>query len=105
MHKTEQLRGQNKSLFISYVKPFAPVTSSTISRWIKTVMSSAGINVEKYKAHSVRSASSSKVNVACVPIEHILKVAGWSNAKTFAQFYNKELEDSSKTFSSAVLAE
>ena len=68
LDKTEQLRGQNKSLFISYVKSFAPVTSSTISRWIKIVMSSAGINVEKYKAHSVCSASSSKVNVAYVPM-------------------------------------
>ena len=60
LNKTHNIRGENKCFFISYVKPFKPVTSSTISRWIRSVMACAGINCDKYKAHSVRSASSSK---------------------------------------------
>ena len=53
-------------------------------------MASAGINCDKYKAHSVRS--SSKANRCNVPIDSILQVAEWSNAKTFAQFYSKNVE-------------
>lgn len=104
LNRTKDFRRENKCLFISFVKPFAPVTCSTISRWIRTVMASAGIDCDKYKAHSVRSASSSKAKLCNVPIDNILKVAGWSTAKTFAQFYNKDVEDSSNTFSTAVLS-
>ena len=38
-----------------------------------------------------------------VPIENVLKVAGWTNAQTFAQYYNKKLEDTSSSFAQAVL--
>ena len=107
LSRTKELRGENKHLLISYIKPFNSVTSSTIGRWIRTVMASAGINCDKYKAHSVRSAASSKANRCNVPIDSILQVAGWSNAKTFAQFYSKNVEgtNSSCTFSAAVLTE
>lgn len=88
LKRTEIIQGQNKCFFICYVKPYGPVTSSTRSRWIKTVMAGAGIECEKYKAHSVRSASSSKANSCSVPVDNLLKSAGWTNAKTFAQYYN-----------------
>ncbi|VDI70625.1 Hypothetical predicted protein, partial [Mytilus galloprovincialis] len=35
------------------------VTSCSLARWLKLVLSNAGINVLKFKAHSYRSASSS----------------------------------------------
>ena len=54
-------------------------------------MASAGIICDKYKAHSVRSVASSKANRCNVPRDSILQVAGWSNAKTFAQFYSKKM--------------
>lgn len=99
--KTIEIRGSNTQLFISYVKPFKPVTSATIGRWIKTVMFKAGIDCDKYKAHSVRSASTSKAKQCFIPMQDILKTAGWSSAKTFSDFYDKKVE--SIDFSSAVL--
>ena len=44
IEKTKDLRGDNKQLFISFIKPHNPVTSSTIARWLKQVMESAGID-------------------------------------------------------------
>ena len=41
-------------LFISFVKPHRAVSPATISRWIKTVLSDAGIDTSIFKAHSVR---------------------------------------------------
>ena len=104
LSRTKDLRGNQECLFISYIKPFGPVSSNTISRWIRTVISSSGIDCSKYKAHSVRSASTSKANVNNVPISDILKVAGWTNAVTFAQFYKKTVKDAGAEFSSAILS-
>lgn len=104
LKRTENLRGNNTCLFIGYVKPFGPVSRDTISRWLKTVMCSSGIDVSIYKPHSVRSAAVSAAKSKMVPIDDILKTAGWSSEKTFARFYDKNIEDKIKNFSSAVLS-
>jgi hypothetical protein len=45
----------------------------------------------RFKSHSVRSAAVSKASAKFVSVDKVLKVAGWSNAKTFAMFYKKNL--------------
>ena len=102
LSRTEDIRGQETQVFISYNKPHRKVTSSTIGRWLKTIMAMAGIDVKTYRPHSIRAASTSKAFTAGVPISDILKTAGWANAKTFARFYNKPIMPES-TFSERVL--
>lgn len=92
LKRTEFLRKDTSCLFISYVKPHKPVTSSTLSRWLKIMMCKSGINIDRYSSHSIRAASASKAKLSNVPIETILKSVGWSNAKTFAKFYDKQIE-------------
>uniref|UniRef100_A0A1X7VGJ5 Tyr recombinase domain-containing protein n=1 Tax=Amphimedon queenslandica TaxID=400682 RepID=A0A1X7VGJ5_AMPQE len=75
IEKTRQLRGNNDQLFISFIKPHHPVTSSTIARWLKLVMESAGIDTSVFKAHSVRSASTSAAALQGVTTEDILCAA------------------------------
>lgn len=103
LKRTERKRNNCSKLLISYVKPYKQVSGNTISRWLKCVMSRAGIDVQKYSSHSVRSAAVSKANVNAVPVDNILKVAGWSNAKTFAKFYKKPIEADETKFQNAVL--
>ncbi|XP_060584890.1 uncharacterized protein LOC132740864 isoform X1 [Ruditapes philippinarum] len=100
--RTKHLRGEEKRLFISYIKPYKFVVSTTISRWIKCVMRDAGIDVDKYKTHSARGAVTSKAKQSGVPLNEIMKVAGWATERTFAQFYEKPLE-TEVSFQSAVL--
>lgn len=90
--RTSDLRNDETKLLISYVKPHKAVAKATVSRWLRTVMSNSGINCDQFKVHSIRSASASKAASECVPMEQILSTAGWSNAKTFAMFYNKPLQ-------------
>jgi len=92
LKRTKDLRGNETALFISYQKPHNRVSTSTISRWIKTLMAKAGIDVARYLPHSVRAASTSKAFTSGATIDEILALAGWSNAKTFAQYYNKPIE-------------
>ena len=102
IERTKSLRSVESRLFISYVKPHKGVSKDTISRWISTVMTDAGIDVNVFKPHSTRSAATSKALQSCVPIQDVLKQAGWSNQRTFDRFYNKPVNYSSG-FAEAVL--
>lgn len=103
IEETQEIRKDNKQLFISFSKPFEPVTAQTISRWIRVVLKEAGINTEMFKAHSTRSASVSAAFQKQLPIESILKTAGWSNASVFAKYYNKLPVASTRNFADVVL--
>ena len=87
----DRRKGKNK-LFLCYKKPYQEATKDTTSRWMKVVMSEAGIDIEKYKPHSCRHASSSDMIKKGVPLDKVLKTAGWSSASTFYKFYNRKCE-------------
>lgn len=95
--RTSSIRGNEKSLIISYIKPHKAVVSTSISRWIKVVMKDSGVDVEKFGAHSARGAVTSKAKQSGLPISEIMKIAGWSSSEIFARFYDKPLEESSSS--------
>ncbi len=98
--RTASLRG--KQLFISYVKPFSPVSHDAISRWVKTIMQIASIDTVKFKPHSTRAASTSAAQRNAVPLEKKkLTAAAWKSDCVFAKYYNKSVE--CKSFSEGVL--
>lgn len=75
IHKTETLRTDQQSLFISFKKPHKAVTSQTLSRWIKLTLASSGIDVSIFSGHSTRHASTSKALTAGVSLDLIRKTA------------------------------
>lgn len=81
-----------KQLLISFQSPYQPVTTSTIARWLRTLMEAAGVDTKKYKAHSTRAAATSKARDQGLTTKQILKTANWTNAGTFLTFYNKHIE-------------
>ena len=64
-------------VFISYGKPYKVILSATLSRWLKAVLSLAGIYTSIFKGHSFRGASTSKAVSLGVPLDIILKAADW----------------------------
>ena len=103
IHRTDLLRKDHSQLLLSYLKPFKPVARDTVSRWVKKVLQSAGIDITKYSAHSCRAASTSNVKVKGLNIAEIMKSAGWSTASTFARFYDKPVSNTSANFGSVLL--
>ena len=89
MEKTKPLRGNIAQLFISFSKPHQPVTCDTLGRWMRTVMFESGIDTNIFKAHSTRAAASSAAKGSSMPIEAIMKIAGWTKAATFKKYYDK----------------
>ena len=87
--RTSSLRRDHRQLFISFIKPYNPVSKETISRWLVKVMYEAGIDTTVYRSHSTRSASTSAAKRDNIPIDEIMKLAGWSSTNTFEKFYNK----------------
>ena len=100
--RTEAFREHTSKLFIATIKPHQPVSSSTIARWLKTMLSKAGINTDTFKAHSVRSASVTAAANAGITTNDILKAANWSTASVFQKFYYKPTGDT--VFGSTVLS-
>ena len=101
----QKVRGGHDQLLLSYVKPHCPVREDTISRWLKTILRAAGIDTQQFTAHSTRSAGTSKAaRVESVPIDAILKSAGWVQESTFRKFYNRDVScNDENNFAHAVL--
>ncbi|XP_043479721.1 uncharacterized protein LOC122509600 [Leptopilina heterotoma] len=98
LERTESLRGEEKCLFISFQKPHKAVGTQTISRWIKEVLHSCGVD-RNFKAHSTRHASTSKAFEKGLDIRVIQNTVGWSqNSSTFAKFYNRPIMESESFF-------
>ena len=73
------------------MRPYKEVKSSTVVNWVKLVLKMAGIDTSLYKAHSCRSASTSKAKVLGISLKDILKRDQWSGASTWQRHYNKEI--------------
>ena len=99
--RTESLRSSS-SLVISYVKPHGKVSAPTVSRWMVSMMSKAGLDTEKYKAHSTRAASTTKAAERGVSFAQLQKCANWTNETTFQKFYYRPRMSSS--FANSVLS-
>ena len=99
--RTHPLRGRETNLLIAIIKPHKAVSSSTVARWLKSLLEASGIDVSIFGAHSVRGASSSAAASAGISTSDILKAAGWSSESTFQRFYYKPLDNPS--FGRAVL--
>ena len=82
-----------KQLLLSFVQPHKPITNTTLSRWCVPIMKESGIIVNIFGSHANRSASTSKCKISGLSFKEIAKSAGWSNENTFAQFYDKPIQE------------
>ena len=90
LSRTEGRRGSDNinSLFIATIAPFKGVTSNTIAHWVRSLLSSAGIDVIVFGAHSTRGAA------AGVSVDSILQTGQWAHESTFARHYKRDLRTS-----------
>ena len=95
--RTSSLRQGENKLFISFQRPYKAVTRQTISRWVRTVMTDAGVHTARFHPHSTRAASTSKAVARAVPIDIIMSTAGWQSATTFQKFYHKPIVETDGT--------
>ncbi len=94
IERTEKFRpasepSEGSRLLIALVRPHKPVSSNTVSRWIKSMLSKGGVDTTKFGAHSTRSAAASRAVVEGAPIDAILQTGSSAHEATFNRFYNR----------------
>ena len=93
--RTESFRGEGKDKLLSYVKPHSPISSSSVARWIVTLLKLAGIDTNTFKSHSVRSASATAAASAGITTNQIMDAADWRSESVFERFYYKPANSNS----------
>ena len=85
---TVDLRSTDSSqLLVSYIRPYHPVTTATLARWVRSTMALAGIDITLFGAHSVRGAMATKVMATGGSLSDLLMAADWSSESVFRLFY------------------
>lgn len=97
---TKLLRSSDK-LWISTIKPFNESSKNTVSNWLRQTLCDSGINLDIFKPHSTRAASTSAV-VGKVPVDTILRTAGWTSDCVFRKHYKRPVTNDS-SFSNTLL--
>jgi len=93
----------DSQLLLSFNSPYKPISPKTVSRWITDILELSGIDTNKFKAHSTRSAASYKAKTFGVPVKEILKRGHWSNDSTFQRHYVEEVVDNNDLFQPSFL--
>ena len=92
MYKRVYSSRADTKLFTLFVKPHKPVSSNSVARWIKSVLSNAPgyRSTSIFKAHSARGCSVTNAYKRGVPEAEILRTAEWTNERTFRKYYIRE---------------
>lgn len=90
--RTQSIRGQITQLLITSNKPTKAAKRDTIAGWVKETLGDAGIDITKFTAHSVRSASTSQAKHS-LPVQVIMEAAGWSSENTYRKYYDKPISE------------
>ena len=88
MTDTNRNEKNNVFLLVGVFAPFKHVSSSSISRWIKSVLLEAGVE-SSFSAHSTRSAAASWAVTQGIPIDSVLAAGDWAAKSTFTRFYRR----------------
>ncbi|MEO0683599.1 MAG: tyrosine-type recombinase/integrase [Cyanobacteria bacterium J06649_11] len=91
LDRTKSRRNGHTQMLLGLIKPHKPVSTSTVSRWLVHFLASAGIDTNMFKAHSTRSASTSKASSVGVSLNEIVKRGQWASDSTFKKFYKKDI--------------
>ena len=92
--RTESFRGEgNDKILLFYVQPHNHISSSSVVRWITTMLKLAGVDTNTFKSHSVRSASATAAASAGITTNQIMETANWRSESLFDRFYYKPLNN------------
>ncbi len=98
LHKSKDLRTNQRRVFISYSKIGKEIAQATLSRWIVKAISislkengNLPCNRATPRAHEVRAIATSLALMRSVSMENILRAAFWRNESTFSRFYLRDM--------------
>lgn len=103
IRKTKNVRGSENQMLLSYASN-KKLCHGTLSKYLKDVLTKAGIEANKYGAHTARGSSASAMTetvrnnpnisqeLKTRQINDILAHVGWKSYETFARHYNMPIQ-------------
>lgn len=89
--------------WLSVNPPHKPISKSSLTRWITSLLNKAGIDTETFKSHSLRAASSSKVSQQGISTKDILERGNWKGTSVWEKHYHKEICKPSEMYTRTLL--
>ena len=87
---------------MTFNRPHKAASRDALSRWVRNVMTAAGVDMAMYSPHSVRGDGTSAALRRGLPIDNILKTADRYNSSTFGKYSNRPIRNET-FFSHAIL--
>ena len=78
VRRTKDVRGSETKLLLSHQKPHKHVSKDTLARCMRDVLSEACGDRQQFGAHSTHAANTSAAATCGVPVDVLLRAAGWS---------------------------
>ena len=95
MRRGLHLFGEKSRLLLATIRPHQAVSSSSVARWLSSLLEASGIDTSIFNAHSVRGASSSAAATTDITTADILKAANWNSESVLQRFYYRSADDPS----------
>jgi len=89
LERTSGNHRPNDKIFLSVRPPYKEIDVQTIAKDTLRMMEKAGIDISKFKAHSTRSASSSRAIDLGVSVDEVMEQGRWKSRSVFQRFYNR----------------
>ena len=96
-------QGNPSAFFLCHKSPHRPASKSTLARWIKDVLLLVDVDTKIFRAHSLRSASTSKALLKGLSVKEVVDHGRWSLESTWQRFYNKKVDSASKRYQDSIL--
>lgn len=92
LERTLDIRGATKQLFLSTRKPHKAASKDTLRRWTKNALAASGIDLDIFKPHSTRAASTSFAAQSKLSLETIMRAGTWFQSNTFNKYYHMPIK-------------
>ena len=96
-------QGNPSAFFLCHKSPHRPASKSTLARWIKDVLLLVDVDTKIFRAHSLRSASTSKALLKGLSVKEVVDHGRWSLESTWQRFYHKKVDSASKRYQDSIL--
>ena len=83
-----QVNGRCRKYLLARIGNRQSIQAETIANDCKKAMAAAGVP-SKFKAHSIKMASASKLLDLGFTVDEVMILGGWSSVRVFMDFYNR----------------
>ena len=84
---TQQWR--TSAVWVSVFGKHLPLSARTIASRVLAILESAGVDISKFKTHSIRMAAASKALDKGATLDEVLQHARWRSAAVFQRYYER----------------